>query len=78
MLKVKVELYPHGYVEGKQTLAELLIINDGTGTREKGNYNVIIHEKGTKKILKKGKVKGYKRLEKPVWDLVAKAIKAIS
>jgi hypothetical protein len=41
MIIVKIEIWPFGRKELKRDLATFKIINDGTGTLEKGNYKVI-------------------------------------
>src|SRR5438067_945726 len=40
MLRVTTELVPWGVDEYANTLGELYIGNDGTGTNERGNYDV--------------------------------------
>lgn len=39
MIKVIVELWPHGHKKGKKTLATMNITNNMTGNKEYGNYN---------------------------------------
>lgn len=73
MLRCTIELIPHGNILKKETLADLIIINNGTGTPEIGNYNVRLEEKGK---VYKGKVKNYPRLQYGPAFLVAKAIEA--
>lgn len=38
MLQVTIELWPFGQEEYKRVIGGLQIANDGTGTKEKGNY----------------------------------------
>ena len=87
MLVVKVEL--HSAIDGRiETLGEMVIANDGTGTNTKGNYDSYVIRKGAKLYetmrriyrgdanpVRKGKVEGYSRISRPVWDLVALALK---
>lgn len=40
MLRVTVELFPHGQVSQGKILKQVFIANDGTGTPELGNYHV--------------------------------------
>ena len=40
MLRLPLHLDPHGDVTARRTLGTLCIANDGTGTRERGNYRV--------------------------------------
>ena len=39
MIRVTVELVPHGFEEMSDTIATAQITNDGTGTLDFGNYN---------------------------------------
>lgn len=40
MLRVTIEILPHGSTELRRTLQIIDIANDGTGTIEQGNYKV--------------------------------------
>lgn len=40
MVYVKIELWPFGDRNQRRTLGEMVIANDGTGCKTKGNYNV--------------------------------------
>lgn len=42
MLKVMIELVPHGQDASAKTLHELHIVNDGTGDNEVGHYSVFL------------------------------------
>lgn len=46
MIRIICELWPGGYKPGfsrrSRVLGELFITNDGTGTRERGNYRVTL------------------------------------
>ena len=62
MVVVKIELWPGGYETNKRDLGTILIANDGTGTSTIGNYDVRVMSRGKKpRILKTGRVEGYKR-----------------
>jgi hypothetical protein len=70
VLRVTVELFPHGVVREGKILSQFHIINDGTGDHLWGNY----------KVVKKQKVKelsGYRR-SKPVEALIALAAELLS
>lgn len=76
MIKVTVELWPHGYETGKEVLAEAFIANDGTSdNRNIGNYEVWLKQK-TKRSLKFGRVKNYRRLTQPIWKLIELCIQS--
>lgn len=40
MIRVTVELFPHGQVTRGIVLGQFFIINDGTGSPTKGNYKI--------------------------------------
>lgn len=61
MLKVKIELHKFGNPKDVLTLYEIDIVNDGTGTRELGNYRYTIFNCEEGKIVRKGKIKKYDR-----------------
>lgn len=42
MIVVKVELWPFGDEDAKRVLGTTIIVNDGTGTKEKGNYDTVL------------------------------------
>jgi len=42
MLRVKIELVPHGDESRAKTIGEMVIANDSTGTYENGNYQAVI------------------------------------
>jgi len=69
MIKITVELYPHGYSENIVKLGEIKIANDGTGTINKGNYKFNI-DTGKKKNWKTGEVKDFPRTSKNVFYLI--------
>jgi hypothetical protein len=45
MLRVTIELVPYGKEEDKEKIVSLIIANDGTGTKELGNYKYWCEEK---------------------------------
>jgi hypothetical protein len=59
MLRITIEMFPFGNGEKKHTLSELTIINDGTGTPQKGNYLVACYSKNDPPI--NIKLKNYSR-----------------
>lgn len=80
MLRITVELVPHGQEENKRTIATGTIINDGTGNLYKGNYiaefKVDKYNITGKPIIFTSKVQGFPRI-KNVWSLVCEAISNI-
>lgn len=83
MLVVKIEL--HSAITGQVTeIGKMIIANDGTGTREVGNYDVRLGRRGVQELSKiyhkpsrRGRVLEYRRLSKSVWELVSKALKSV-
>jgi hypothetical protein len=78
MLVIKIEL--HSAITGKITeIGRMHIFNKGDSIDPKiGNYGVHIFRRGSKSSINRvGYVNGHRRLAKPVWNLVAKALKAV-
>lgn len=44
MLRVRIEIVPHGDESRSQQLAQIDIVNDGTGTNLNGHYDVVSRE----------------------------------
>ena len=73
-------------VTGAETdLGTVIICNDGTLHGSYGNYNVYQMRKGFKmgwgwtgkKRVRTGEVKRHARLGRPIWSLVARALKSL-
>ena len=82
MVKVTIELCPYGSEENKEVLGTIYISNDGTGTRQNGNYNVKIDNEHIKR--KTGievehlyRVENFPRLNLGAYDLLYRALKAV-
>ncbi len=81
MLRIRIDLLPA--MGGKATrIDELLIVNDGSGTKERGNYRVWRQQFKTDVRSSKaysspvsGEVRGFPRLELGPWDLLYLALK---
>lgn len=77
MLIVKVEL--HSAITGEVTeLGRVNIANDGTGTKEVGNYNVWCSGGRGHCMNRRGRVEGHRRLSQHVFSLIRKAIETIT
>jgi hypothetical protein len=74
MIRVTVELLPHGDESRKRLLGLLYITNDGTGTPEVGNYKGELIAEYTKPS-RKGRVVGFNRKRKSVWTLIGMFLK---
>jgi hypothetical protein len=80
MLRITVELVPHGREEHKRTIATGIIFNDGTGDFDHGNYVAEFkvdrdHMTG-KPISLSSTVKKFHRVRN-VWSLICEAISNI-
>lgn len=76
MLVVKVELRS-GITGQVSTIAQLRIINDGSGDAEVGNYIVEVMDRTTARVRRRAMVLGHMRRKLSVWKLVAKALAAV-
>jgi hypothetical protein len=73
MIRVTVELLPHGNEIAKRTLAVMEIANDGTGTQTTGNYNATLVAEYTRG--RHGRVEGFNRKQQSVCSLVGAFLK---
>ena len=71
MIRVTVELVPFGDEEKKKTIGIMNIANDGTGTKEFGNYDARLEDdRGTEKTTK---IQRHERAA-GVWTLICTAL----
>ena len=71
-----MELDSHGLGTRVSTLAEVIIINDGTGTATRGNYDVRAKSKKGWTI-RKGRVENWPRKSKPPLALLSAALQEL-
>lgn len=77
MIRVTVELWPHGDKSRKWHLGTAIIANDGTGTEEIGNYRVTLSKWGRpQRVWRRGRVEGFPRKSRGPWDLLYRALQA--
>jgi hypothetical protein len=80
VIVVKVELWPHGDESKARPIGQIAIANDGTGTAESGNYNVVLAHAGRfygrKGAWRRGRVTGYQRIRQSPYHLLAMAMRA--
>ena len=84
MIVVRVELWPLGNKERSRHLGTAVIANDGTGTRDRGNYHVLLGkfgEQDPERLLRvksaawrRGRVEGFPRIVQGPWDLLGRAL----
>ncbi len=87
MIKVTIELWPFGVESEKETLGEMFIWNDGTGTPGRGNYkfwwgrgrNSLDELRSVKLGDKKpkGELKGFPRKSYSAFELVKRCLNAV-
>jgi len=71
MLRITVELVPHGIESKKKHIGTAKIVNDNTGSLEVGNYWMTLSKfDDPNAVWKKATYKGFKRLKKGPWDLL--------
>lgn len=75
MIKVTVELLPHGSENGKRTLGVMHISNTGSGSEIVGNYVGTLHAEYTCPTGRKGQVLQFHRKDQSVWSLVGAFLK---
>jgi len=76
VLVVKVELLPFGFASKKRELCRLMIVNDGTGNRQTGYYDVATSTNEGQSVERKGRVENHPR-QAHVLKLIAKALKSV-
>jgi len=68
MIKVTIDYHKHGSKEKTGTIAELIIVNTGTGTWDDGDYKAcLLSPDGI--TFKTCEVKGFPRTQKRAWHL---------
>lgn len=77
MLVVKIELWPGGVEEEAQPLGMMQIINDGTGSYGRGNYDTRILKWDSTGSWKEGRVEGFPRAKFSPWDLAFRALRSM-
>lgn len=77
MVVVKIQLWPMGDESKSKTIGVCKIANDGTGTKDHGNYNVALSHSGKffgrPGVWKSGRLLNHKRTLSP-FHLVLKAL----
>ena len=73
----RIELWPGGREADKRGLAELLVINDGTGTDMLGNYNAVLRRVEDEYRTHPGRVVNFPRTRAPADVLVCFALSSI-
>lgn len=75
MIRVTIEMLPHGDESKKRHMGTVDIANDGTGTRESGNYKVRLSRMDSpSRAWKSGAIKGFNRITRGPHDLLLLAL----
>lgn len=82
MIVVRVELW--SAITGRKTLlGQAVISNDGTGTLDRGNYDVRVGRKGQEDLgtvyaepQRRGRVENFARNSKNIWYLLRQALQS--
>lgn len=75
MIRVTIELIPHGDETRKKVIGRGIIINDGTGNWESGNYHGWFSRVGGR--IESFEVKGFPRKRLGCWNLLFRALKGV-
>lgn len=77
MIVVRMELWPGGDESRKRPLGVAFIVNDGTGTVDRGSYAVMLSRmKDATEPWRLGRVRDWPRRTGSPWDLLVKACAA--
>lgn len=78
MLRVTIEIVPHGREELAKVVAVGKIVNTGTGTWTRGNYRVDLGKCGKSTALwKRGFIEGFPRTQQNAWRLLKLALNEV-
>ena len=73
MIRVTVEMVPHGVEEKKYLLGTATIANDGSGSKTRGSYGGIFTHKGREWA--RAHVSGFHRSRRNVWHLLYECLR---
>ena len=77
MLRVTIELVPHGVESLAKTIHVAEIWNDSSGDLFTGNYGAKLYKRNSRKaVWKTVRVEGFKRKRLLVWDLLYRVLRA--
>lgn len=79
MIRVEANLIPHGDLNlGCESLGFVEIVNDGTGTLTRRNYDVTLYSRGDKpRMIKRVRVENWPAKAKSAFKLIIEAIKKL-
>lgn len=77
MIVAHMELKSAIHSSRDQRLCTVQIVNDGTGTSSRGNYDVTLYARGNGRVVRTARVEDYARNSKPAWRLLQAAMEAL-
>ena len=79
MIRITIELIPATNPKAVKHLGTAFIVNDGTGTKSRGNYKATLLQAGkVRKIWRDGvKVENFPRQQLKVWDLLYRVLRKV-
>lgn len=60
-----------------ENLCRVEVVNDGTGTSSRGNYEVRLYARGNGRLIRRARVDGWARNAHPAWRLFQAAMNAL-
>lgn len=58
-------------------LCRVEIVNDGSGTASRGNYNVLLYARNNGRLIRTARVENWPRNARPAWRLLQAAMEAL-
>lgn len=77
MIVARMELHSAISPDRDDNLCKVVIINDGTGTPTRGNYDVKLYARSNGRLVRTARVENWARNAHPAWRLLAAAMKAL-
>ncbi len=78
MIRVTVELLPHGFEDRKRHLGTMELWNTGEGGIDVANYEGTLSKWGRpKQVWKRGRIEGFPRQRLGPWDVLLRMLVAI-
>ncbi len=86
MIVAKLELWPGGDQKKMRPLGQMILINDESGTADRGNYHVAVLRRDALRtttrgnpggaVAREGRVENFPRKSYNVWRLVSRALRS--
>ena len=76
-LTAKINLHPHGNLDHLQNIGTIVIVNNGTGTDSKGNYDYVLYKRSSGSVWKQGKIEDFPRKRLGGYDLLFRVLEKV-